>query len=481
MGKRGGERPMMNEHDVSLAERRELLARHHERTLWVCWTIALLGLWTLLSPLTFAYDLGTVTPAGGRSVWLGLDSRIAAMTKSDVVSGMLLIIFGLGSLQLDRPIRLWICCFVGMWMNFAPLLFWAPTAAAYLNGTIVGTLVITLSILIPGVPNMIMHIKPGPDTPPGWSYNPSSWPQRWIMILLALAGWLVSRYLAAYQLGYIATVWDPAFDPGSHVVLTSNVSWSLPIPDAGLGAMAYTFEFLMGWMGSPARWRTMPWMVTLFAILVIPLGLVHIILVISQPMVVGHWCSLCLLAAAITLPMIPLEADELVAMGQHMVGAKRRGESLWRVFWLGGSPEGSKPDLRTPKLAILPDRPGRVIMASVWGMSVPWTLAVSTLIGVWLLFAPSQLGSHSLARDLVHLCGALVIVVSVISMGEVVRLGRHLNVLLGLVLAIGPWLVAGATEAGAINAAICGATLVVLAPWRGPQREHYGRWDRFVT
>jgi hypothetical protein len=45
-------------------------------------------------------------------------------------------------------------------------------------------------------------------------------------------------------------------------------------------------------MGSPARWYTMPWMVMFFGILVIPLGLVHILLVISQPVVVGEWCTL---------------------------------------------------------------------------------------------------------------------------------------------------------------------------------------------
>src|SRR5690606_9676333 len=132
-----------------------------------------------------------------------------------------------------------------------------------------------------------------------------SWAQRSILIALGFAGWLVSRYLAAYQLGYIDEVWDPFFgDAATRKVLDSDMSKSLPISDGGLGAFAYTFEFLMGFMGSPSRWRTMPWMVTLFGILVIPLGLVHIALVISQPVVVGEWCTMCLLAAAIMLPMI---------------------------------------------------------------------------------------------------------------------------------------------------------------------------------
>ena len=153
----------------------------------------------------------------------------------------------------------------------------------------------------------------------------------------------------------------------------------------------------MGWMGSPSRWRTMPWMVALFGILVIPLGLVHIFLVISQPVIVGYWCTPCLLAAAIMLPMIPLEFDEVVAMGQHMVQAKRRGDNFWQVFWKGGEPFEQNQDERSPKLMDLPQKPGAVYRASVWGMSIPWTLAVSTLLGLWLMFAPC--GFRSKYRD----------------------------------------------------------------------------------
>lgn len=135
---------------------------------------------------------------------------------------------------------------------------------------------------------MMAYMKPGPDTPPGWSCNPSSWTQRWILIVLGFAGMMVSRYLAAYQMGYVAIPWEPFFGEGSRRVLDSAMSKSFPVSDAGLGAFAYTFEFLMGFMGGKARWRTMPWMVALFGILGIPLGLTHISLVAFQPVVVGY-------------------------------------------------------------------------------------------------------------------------------------------------------------------------------------------------
>lgn len=73
-------------------------------------------------------------------------------------------------------------------------------------------------------------------------------------------------------------------------------------------------------------------------------------------MLVGAWCTFCLLAAAIMLPMLPLEGDEAIAMAQHVRRAHGRGESLWKVFWKGGDPEGATEDKRTPALAEQPDR-----------------------------------------------------------------------------------------------------------------------------
>jgi len=221
---------------------------------------------------------------------------------------------------------------------------------------------------------------------------------------------VISRYLAAYQLGYIDHVWDPffGFESGTQPVLDSQMSHMWPISDAALGAVAYTFEFLMGFMGGRARWRTMPWMVALFGILVIPLGLSHITLVMSQPVVVHHWSTLALLAAAVMLPMIALTVDEVVAMGQHVRDGVRRGDrdgSTWQVFWLGGKAGNSMPDERTPPIAAAHDEPGKVFRASLWGTSAPWNLVTVAVLGVWLLAAPSVFGVdiRSGAADVAHM------------------------------------------------------------------------------
>jgi hypothetical protein len=495
MGSRGVSRPMMahqqdgqenhgsKEHqEMTRDQRMEMLQMHHMQALWVYWMLILLGVWMVLSPLTFSYAKSTVEPSGGRSLWLTLDQRILAMKWSDIISGILLIIFGFRSLTPNRPTGIWIMCFTGIWISMAPLIFWAPTASAYINDTLVGMLVISLSVLIPGMPNMIMYMKMGSEVPQGWTYNPSSWPQRWIMIATGFLGFIVSRYLAAFQLGYIDNTWDPFFGISSEQVLNSTMSQSLPVSDAGLGAFAYTFEFLMGFMGSPSRWRTMPWMVTFFGILVIPLGLVHIFLVISQPLTVGAWCTFCLLAASIMLPIIPLEVDEVIAMGQHMRVATKNGEKFWSVFWKGGKPIEMNKDERSPELMQLPSKFKNVFAASVWGMSVPKTLGAATILGIFLMAAPGIFGlpvKASLA-DVNHLCGALIVVVSVISMGEVVRAGRYFNILIGLALAVIPWFVEDKHLALKIIDMAAGLLVAGLSVPLGVKKEKYGLWEKYI-
>jgi len=483
MGLRGATRSMSGDMgDPYSGKRHHMLAMHHQQTLWVYWLLILFGAWLLVSPFTFGYDTSTARLPGDRTVWLSLEHRILAMQWSDVISGFLLLIFGWRSLTPNRPYSLWVCCFIGIWLTFAPIVFWAPKAATYLNDTFVGAWVIGLTVLIAGMPNMMLFMEMGASTPAGWSYNPSSWPQRWIMILTGFLGWVVSRYLAAYQLGYTTSAWDPFFHDSMARVLTSDMSESLPISDAGLGAIAYTFECLMGFMGSSSRWRTMPWMVTFFGILVIPLGLVHIFLVISQPVVVGAWCTFCLLAAAIMLPMIPLEVDEVVAMGQYLARARKRGESFWKVFWKGGAEKESPSESshEAPDLMSLPEQTTDVLKASVWGMTVPWNLFVTLVLGVWLVFSPAFWSPDLLTQKVTQVSGLLAITFSVLAMGEVIRSCRFFNVLIGLAFSVfaiietNPWPFAA-------HNVIFGLLISVFSIPKGPITQRYGTWERFIV
>jgi len=365
--------PMCETHvGMSTHEHEAMLLENHKKFLWTYYTNLLLGIWLLTSPATFGY-------------------QSAGMTWSDIASGGFILIFGMLAL-FRRAWAGWVVCFTGIWLLFAPLVFWAPSAAAYLNDTVVGSLLIVFSVLIPGMPGMGWMEMPGPEIPPGWTYNPSSWIQRGPIIVLAFIGFFISRYLAAYQLGHIPAAWDPFFGESTQKVLTSDVSKAWPISDAGLGALSYMLEALSGYMGDSRRWRTMPWMVLMFTLLVVPLGATSIILVILQPVSIGMWCTLCLIAAATMLLMVPLAVDEVIAMGQFMKQSRREGKPFWQTFWKGGNIEGGGPDTRSPHFSA----PASAwAPAMVWGVTLPGSLVVSAALGVWLMVAPSALETEA--------------------------------------------------------------------------------------
>lgn len=429
-----------------------MAVEHYAPYRWVQAPIAALSLWLIFSPFTLGY-------------------ASTALTWSDILSGFVALGLSLVALKPNRGLVSWLISAVGLWLLFAPLLFWAPEAAAYANDTLIGALLIAFGLIIP----MGMRMK-GPAIPPGWSYNPSAWPQRAPVIALAFVSFLVARYMAAYQLGYIDAAWDPFFGNGTERVLTSDVSKAWPISDAGLGAMTYMIEVLMGLMGDKRRWRTMPWMVAGFGFVVVPLGIVSIALVIMQPLMVGAWCSACLFTAAAMLLMIPLSLDEVVAMVQLVVRKKREGHSAWRVFWLGAN----LPDETPTWEAIRPEtwRP----QGMLWGFTNSWSLWLSVAIGVWLMFAPAAfgIGIEQPAADSNHLVGSIIIVVAVISLAEVARPARFLNVPLGLWLIIAPWFLPGATTASQWNSALMGIAVILLSLPLGKLRDHYGSFDNIV-
>ena len=427
---------------------------HGQAAPWAHFFAAIiLGIWLITSPFALEY-------------------RSTALTWSDVISGTLVIGFATVTLLRKSAWAPWANSLVGVWLLFAPLVFKAPTAAAYANDTLAGTLVIAFVLLMPGMPGMRM--LPGPDAPPGWSYNPSTWPQRAPIIALALLGFFLSRQMAAFQLGYTRSVWEPFFDPGTRAVLTSEVSRSFPISDAGLGAVAYMVEALMGFMGDKHRWRTMPWMVAFFGILVVPLGIASITLIILQPVAVGAWCTPCLLAALAMLIMIALTLDEVVATGMFLVQARREGQSLWRTFWFGGTLAGTGPDPGTVRPDVVSPK------AMVWGVALPWNLLVSVALGLWLMASPTVFGSVGRAAHSDHVIGALVVTVAMVALADVGRAARFVNVVFGAWFIVAPWLLSGETTAAAWNDVAVGVALVLLSLPRGPVGERYGGWQRFI-
>ena len=473
----------------------DMMVEDHRKLLWPHYLNLMLGLWLLTSPFTLGYLSDFAPDANQLRVMAerGLppfELRNLLMAWSDVISGILVIVFSALSADAWRrnPWAQWANAFVGLWLLFAPLVFWTPLPEAYANGTLVGALVIALSVLVPMMPGMSMAGMMGkPDVPPGWAYTPSSWLQRMPIGVLALIGFLIARVLGAYQLGHIDTVWEPFFAGsgdmkgvmnGTETIITSDVSKAWPIADGALGGIVYTLELAMTWMAGKDRWRTMPWMVLGLAILILPLGVVSIYFVIIQPIVIGTWCTLCLIAALAMAVMIPYSLNEFVAMGQFLAWARRQGKPFWRTFWTGDAMDGGSDDMSKGLMGT----PREQIAQATRGVTYPWTLMLSIAIGVWLTFTRLAFDSYGAMANSDHLVGALVVTFSVMAWAEVGRAVRFINIPFGAWLIAAPWLLDGIVSPLATwNGVICGALLIALAIPRGPVKDSYAGWDRYIV
>ena len=188
------------------------------------------------------------------------------------------------------------------------------------------------------------------DAPaPPWRRNPSAWSQRVPICLLAGVATVIAAYMALYQWRLVDGVWDPVFGDQTQRVLDSDVShrmrsW-IGIPDAALGALGYFGDVVFGLAGSTRRWQYRPWMVILFGLDVIPLGIVSVILVVLQGTVVGAWCFLCLVTAVISLALIALAYDEVwstLVYLRRVWRSSRDPRVLWLTFWGRATPAAAR-------------------------------------------------------------------------------------------------------------------------------------------
>ncbi len=176
-----------------------------------------------------------------------------------------------------------------------------------------------------------------------WDYNPSSWKQRVKISLIAVIAAGIAFYMGLYQWGLIDDVWDPIFGDQTKQVLRSDVSHTMSawfrVPDAILGFVAYLGDVIFALAGSARRWQYRPWLVVLFGLDVIPLGIVGAILVFLQGTIVGSWCFLCIVSAIISLILVVMAYDEVFSTLIFLYRLWKKTKSkkiIWKTFW--GSP-----------------------------------------------------------------------------------------------------------------------------------------------
>jgi uncharacterized membrane protein len=410
---------------------------------WTHYLVIFLGFWLIASPATFGYASDPL------------------FCNNSILCGFLAVAFGIYTLTRLKVWASWMLSFIGLWLQFAPLLFWAKDPVIYLNDTLIGLLLIAFSLIIPRLPYEDSDNSPG--IPIGWSHNPSTWTQRIPIIALACFCWFLARYLAAFQLGYYPTVWDPLFEDGTFQVLRSKVSKAFPISDAGLGALSYTVEAILGCVGGEKRWRTMPWLVLLFGILVVPVGIISILLVILQPVVVGAWCTICLFTSLGMLFMVVLTLNEVVASLQFLRWNRKKGHPFWRTFWKGGT---------IPQGPIRKQSEDHILLA----VTPTINLFLTSLIGIVLMFSPSYFELKGHFSNLIHVIGALTAANSIIAMAEVARIARFLNVFFGSCLLLSVLFHPTLPYPALSCLASLSVALILLSFRRGPIEERYGSY-----
>jgi uncharacterized membrane protein len=425
-----------------------------------------------------------VPPAAGlqlpdpeqRDRWLGL---------SEIASGLAICMLTARAFARSPSWTQWAVAAIGLWVMTAPLVFWTTSAAAYALDSLVGALLFAFAVIVaptPGVDRVALGSDG--DVPLGWSYSPSSYVQRVPIVSLAFIGFFVSRYLAAYQLGHVPSVWDPFFPGtmpernGTESVITSDLSRAFPIPDAGFGALAYMLDILTGIIGDQRRWRTMPWLVLLFGLMIVPLGAVSVGFIIIQPTMIGALCALCLLQAAVTVVLIPYSVDEVLATIQFLIRSKRVGRPFWRTLFRGDAGFFEQKD-ELQRIALPFSKMAREFLSG--GVTYPWTLIASVAIGIYLLLTPLTHGTAPPLYFSDHIVGCLVVTIAVTALAELTRLLRLLNVPLGLWVAASPFLLEGGNTIATVADVVLGLALAALSLPRGARsQEQYGGWNRLI-
>lgn len=458
----------LGEHPEELRQKSdERYRRDYTETRWAHFVNLMLGTWLITQPPL----IGVTEPA---------------LRWTEIISGVLLIVFAGLSLSWHAHWARWASAAIGALVMAAPFVLWTENATAYLSDTLVGMLIFGFAVgTKPETgPSHLARVS-GPEVPPGWTFNPSSWTQRIPIIALALIGLYVSRYLAAYQLGYVSDVWEPFFqgrpdDPqnGTEEIITSHVSEAWPVSDAALGGYTYALEILTGIVGSRARWRTMPWLVLLFGLMIAPLGIVSIFFIIIQPIEIGTWSTLALIGAAAMLIQIPYSLDELVAVCQFLRRRVRAGKNFIRVLLFGDTDEGHPPKEKRDELERNPGEIVRDIFSG--GVNLPWNLAAAAAIGFSLLFTRLTFGADGAMANADHLAGSLILTVVSIAAAEVARAARYLLIPLGLYLCVTPFACDASVEHLVANV-VAGILIAALSFRRGQVRSRYGAWDRLIV
>lgn len=77
----------------------------------------------------------------------------------------------------------------------------------------------------------------------------------------------------------------------------------------------------------------MPWTVLAFGFVIFSGAIVSVLLILMQAFLVGAWCTLCLVSAAISIGIFAFGYDEPLAGVRRLKQVRDSGGSVWRALW----------------------------------------------------------------------------------------------------------------------------------------------------
>ena len=188
----------------------------------------------------------------------------------------------------------------------------------------------------------------------------------------------------------------------------------------------------------------------------LPLGGVSIYFIIIQPIVIGTWCTICLIAELEMVIIIPGSLDEFVAISQFLVDARCKGRPFWRALWTGDAMEGGMTDPASGPGAPI----GDMIRQAARGVTLPRALA-GCAVGLWFIYTQICLGTSGQTANSDHLIDALVVTLAIIAFAEVARPLRFINIAFGLWLIAAQSLLTGNATPFADWAGMAGGVLLI--------------------
>ena len=111
--------------------------------------------------------------------------------------------------------------------------------------------------------------------------------------------------------------------------------------------VGYACDLIFGSIGGDDRWRAKPWATLLFALTILGLGVVSLALTILQGTVIGHWCTVCLVSAAVSTLIFGLGVGEALATLQYLARVRYAlgWAQAWRALW-NIAPAAPRPQRR---------------------------------------------------------------------------------------------------------------------------------------